>query len=56
MPGLFYVMTAIISLFVKQVKGSLMEKKLASNKILWMFAIGQLGWAALAGVISNCLV
>ena len=33
-----------------------MEKKLASNKILWMFAIGQLGWAALAGVISNCLV
>ncbi|MBQ2680847.1 MAG: MFS transporter, partial [Eggerthellaceae bacterium] len=34
----------------------MMEKKLASNKILWMFAIGQLGWAALAGVISNCLV
>ena len=49
-------MTAILFLFVKQVKGSLMEKKLASNKILWMFAIGQLGWAALAGVISNCLV
>ena len=33
-----------------------MEKKLAGNGILWMFAIGQLGWAALAGVISNCLV
>lgn len=33
-----------------------MEKKLASNGILWKFAIGQLGWAALAGVISNCLV
>ena len=32
------------------------EKKLASNKILWLFAIGQLGWSALAGVISNCLV
>ncbi|MBQ9002784.1 MAG: MFS transporter [Eggerthellaceae bacterium] len=33
-----------------------MEKKLASNKILWIFAIGQLGWASLSGVISNCLV
>ena len=33
-----------------------MEKKLASNKVLWMFALGQMGWAALAGVISNCLV
>ena len=33
-----------------------MEKKLASNKILWVFAIGQLGWASLSGVISNCLV
>ena len=33
-----------------------MEKKLASNKLLWLFAIGQLGWAALSGVISNCLV
>ena len=33
-----------------------MEKKLASNGVLWMFAFGQLGWAALSGVISNCLV
>ena len=33
-----------------------MEKKLASNGTLWMFALGQMGWAALAGVISNCLV
>ena len=33
-----------------------MEKKLAGNGTLWMFAIGQLGWAALSGVISNCLV
>ena len=33
-----------------------MEKKLASNGVLWKFAAGQLGWAALSGVISNCLV
>ncbi len=33
-----------------------MEKKVASNKILWIFAIGQLGWSILAGVISNWLV
>ena len=33
-----------------------MEKKLASNKILWVFAIGQLGWSALASIVSNCLV
>lgn len=31
-------------------------KKLASNKILWIFAIGQLGWATLSGIISNWLV
>ena len=33
-----------------------MGKKLASNRVLWMFALGQMGWAALSGVISNCLV
>ena len=33
-----------------------MEKKLASNKILWVFAIGQLGWSTLSGIISNWLV
>lgn len=31
-------------------------KKIASNKILWIFAIGQLGWSTLAGIISNWLV
>ena len=33
-----------------------MEKKVASNKVLLIFAIGQLGWSILAGIISNCLV
>lgn len=33
-----------------------MEKKTASNKILWIFAIGQLGWSTLAGIVSNWLV
>ncbi len=33
-----------------------MEKKLASNKILWVFAIGQLGWSTLSGIINNWLV
>ena len=33
-----------------------MEKKLASNKILWIFAIGQLGWSMLSGIINNWLV
>ena len=33
-----------------------MEKKLASNRVLWLFAIGQLGWSTLSGIISNWLV
>jgi len=33
-----------------------MEKKLATNKVLWLFAIGQLGWSTLSGIISNWLV
>ncbi len=33
-----------------------MEKKIASNKILWIFAIGQLGWSILSGIVSNWLV
>ena len=33
-----------------------MEKKTASTKILWIFAIGQLGWSMLSGIISNWLV
>lgn len=32
------------------------QKELASNKVLWLFAIGQLGWATLSGIISNWLV
>ncbi|SHM33922.1 MFS transporter [Ruminococcus flavefaciens] len=32
------------------------NKKTASNKILWIFAVGQLGWSILAGIISNWLV
>ncbi len=31
-------------------------KSLASNKLLWLFAIGQLGWSMLSGIISNWLV
>ena len=33
-----------------------MQRKLATNKILWIFAIGQLGWSTLSGIISNWLV
>ena len=32
------------------------EPKLASNKVLWIFAIGQLGWAMMSGIINNWLV
>ena len=32
------------------------DKKLASTGVLWRFAIGQLGWAILSGIISNWLV
>ncbi|MBQ6453987.1 MAG: MFS transporter, partial [Coriobacteriales bacterium] len=32
------------------------EKKLASNKTLWLFAVGQLGWSILSGIITNWLV
>ncbi|WP_303821745.1 MFS transporter [Ruminococcus flavefaciens] len=31
-------------------------KKTATNKILWIFAIGQLGWSLLSGIIANWLV
>ena len=30
--------------------------KIASNKILWIFAVGQLGWSILAALISSWLV
>lgn len=30
--------------------------KLATNRILWVFAVGQLGWSMLSGIITNWLV
>lgn len=33
-----------------------MNKKLATNKVLWIFAIGQLGWSILSGIVTNWLV
>ncbi len=33
-----------------------MNKKTATNKILWIFAIGQLGWSILSGIVNNWLV
>ncbi len=35
---------------------TIIEPKLANNRILWIFAIGQLGWSTLSGVINNWLV
>ncbi len=32
------------------------EKKLATKGVLWLFAIGQLGWSMLSGIITNWLV
>ena len=32
------------------------NKKIASTKILWIFAVGQLGWSTLAGIITNWMV
>ncbi|MBP5432864.1 MFS transporter [Ruminococcus sp.] len=32
------------------------KRKTASNKVLWIFAIGQLGWSLLSGIIANWLV
>ena len=31
-------------------------KKTAENKILWIFAVGQLGWSILSGIIANWMV
>lgn len=38
--------------------GSITEtmKKPITNKVLWIFAVGQFGWSLLAGLISNWLV
>ena len=32
------------------------NKKIASNKVLWIFAVGQLGWSLLAAIITNWLL
>ena len=32
------------------------RRKTATNKVLWIFAIGQLGWSLLSGIIANWLV
>ena len=32
------------------------EKKIAANGLLWIFAIGQLGWSLLSGIIASWLV
>ena len=32
------------------------EKKTAGSRILWIFAVGQLGWSILANIMSNCFV
>lgn len=32
------------------------KRKTATNKVLWIFAIGQLGWSLLSGIIANWLV
>ena len=33
-----------------------MQKKPITNKLLWIFAVGQLGWSLLSGIIANWLV
>jgi GPH family glycoside/pentoside/hexuronide:cation symporter len=33
-----------------------MEKKPITNKLLWIFAIGQFGWSLLSGIVANWMV
>ena len=33
-----------------------MQKKAITNKLLWIFAIGQLGWSLLSGIVANWMV
>ena len=33
-----------------------MQKKPITNKLLWIFAVGQFGWSLLAGIVSNWMV
>lgn len=32
------------------------EKTIASDRVLWIFAIGQLGWSTLSGIVTNLLI
>ncbi|MBO4391859.1 MAG: MFS transporter, partial [Clostridia bacterium] len=34
----------------------MMQKKQITNKVLWIFAVGQFGWSLLSGIISTWLV
>lgn len=43
--------------FAKYCKGGIfMQKKPITNKVLWIFAVGQFGWSLLSGIISTWLV
>lgn len=33
-----------------------MQKKAITNKLLWIFAVGQFGWSLLSGIVSNWMV
>ncbi len=33
-----------------------MEKKPITNKLLWIFAVGQFGWSLLSGIVANWMV
>ena len=33
-----------------------MQKKAITNKLLWIFAIGQFGWSLLSGIVANWMV
>ena len=33
-----------------------MQKKPITNKLLWIFAVGQFGWSLLSGIISTWMV
>ena len=33
-----------------------MQKKPITNKLLWIFAVGQFGWSLLSGIVSNWMV
>ena len=33
-----------------------MQKKPITNKLLWIFAVGQFGWSLLSGIVTNWMV